>query len=334
MVATVHPTELPPKRQLRHGPEGAELVLPWEEISARCPDVKAYRKLQGFVRRGETVALTADQTIALDEAGPVAWSATRLVRINKPGGTLRSLAVTVALFDSPGGPAEFLKEQAHILGSAITWDGEFAETLHSAATPTQATIGLLAGSRILLQVLETASQGQPLFCGEAAVSHLLRVARANMSGLVVPPLAEGLPPRERTTPAPWHLLTVVRSEELAPVKRVTGGEFYNSLWFQTPPLLQSFVFPSERPWRMLLEMRGPVGTKFEIRTRVTRPDRPGWSREYSTPLQLSAPSQTVTFPDTLFGEEPGQPGMVEVILSFASPLEWVAKIEEQGEAAP
>ena len=60
--------------QLTHTSADAEYILGWDQITKACPTLSEYQKIEGFVRREESIRLKpGDSPMTLAADAPVAW---------------------------------------------------------------------------------------------------------------------------------------------------------------------------------------------------------------------------------------------------------------------
>lgn len=311
-------------RPLSHTEKDAEFILPWAAVGKLCPDTLVYRRFDAFVRRGHAVQVAPNETLSLASGGPVDWMSSRLVRMEKAD-RFRSLAVEISYFEQAGAAEALVRERARQADASLRDEGGFVVAVWKSQGPTAALAGWLAGNNLALHIGQAASGDVPRFCDTSAVLQLLDVARVNMSAVTVTS-----PPPGATATAPpaamWTESKRVDSREAGPPVRVPEGQFYNHLWFDKAPAVQRFSFVAGNPWRVVLEIQGAVGTRYELRVEVRQPGRQ--TQEVAEVFELQSPSATLTRPDTGYGDEPGEAGSVQITLSFDAPLQWNARIEE------
>jgi hypothetical protein len=317
----------PTTHELTHSSADAEYILSWDAIVSRCPDMNDYDITEYFVRRGETVQVTAQETATLEEDSPAAWSSLRGVTMGPEGNRFRSFGVWIMFFDT----AEYLDEFIEFMkmqGLSFQEDGDFVTAVLESGPPTQSVQLHLAGNQFYILLLGTASSDESLFCGKDTLEELIAIAKSNITSLEITPLPAEIPDRIVTEDAThqWQELMTVRSDELAPPVRVPEEDFYNDLWFEERPLMQVFNFTIDKDWRFVMTATGEVDTKFEVYTTVSLPGEQGSSYAYDQVFSLYSETVTITREQPLEeGYEP--PVNVEIKVLFDLPISWVITIE-------
>ena len=313
--------------KLTHTQEDAEYILSWDVIESHCPGVNGLEKKDVFVCRGETVSSDSRQS-SLPNDSRQAWTSSRFVVVpaTEPD-KFHSFGVSVSFFENEGEVEEYLKRMTKELGTDVEEEREFTTVIHETRGPTKSRNVFLAGNHILVTLLEIASSEEEFFCGIEDLRQIVSSARKKISSLEITPLPPQIPAIEEKPALEWREVKTARSEDVQPYLKVPEGEFYNELWFEARPLMQSFNFTTENEWRIVLTATDEVGTKVEVRWTITRPEEPDIGEEFV--FQMSSQEETHIRPDPYF--QPGDtkpPGDVEIEIFAERPIGWVVKIEE------
>ena len=119
----------------------------------------------------------------------------------------------------------------------------------------------------------------------------------------------------------------VSSDELEPAATVPAGGFYNTAWFEEPPLVQSFAFTVNDSWRFTITASGEVETRFEVYASIKLRGGPAEGYAYDQLFELSEETESFSADRPLAeGHEP--PVDVEIKVFFDEPMDWEMVIEE------
>ncbi len=81
--------------KLTHNLADLEYIISWDTIAARCPDISAYDKQEGFAGRGN-----AGGFVSLDSNSPAMWRCARSVTMRPEGNRFRGFGVWMWFFET------------------------------------------------------------------------------------------------------------------------------------------------------------------------------------------------------------------------------------------
>ena len=114
---------------------------------------------------------------------------------------------------------------------------------------------------------------------------------------------------------------------MVPAATVPSGDFYNTGWFEEPPLVQSFEFTANGDWRFTITASGEVGTKFEVYAFIELRGGPIEGYAYDQAFTLNEATESFSKDRPLAeGQEP--PVDVKIRVLFDTPMDWEMVIEE------
>lgn len=164
--------------KLVHNLPDLEYIIPWDTISARCPDMNDYTKYQkaeAYMGRGN-----AGGFIALDSNSPAMWMIARVVNKLTEGNSVRNISIFMWYFDTQKEFDEHL-DTLRKQGISIQEDGKFITAIVERKTPVQTAQLVVAGNSIFVSIAEAASPDETLFFGKEGLMELLPTIKSKMS---------------------------------------------------------------------------------------------------------------------------------------------------------
>ncbi len=172
--------EAPARYQITHSDLDAEFVLSWDLVTSNCPEAGQYQVSGAFARRGETVAISPQESLTVEQGAPFVWVSQRFVRADDPVSG-QSIGVTLSFFDGQGTVGEYLKGLADQMGATVSEIGDFTDASVDMAAPFQSAQRFAAGNRMMVHLIETAAPGSSFFCQPAALDELVSLAKGNIA---------------------------------------------------------------------------------------------------------------------------------------------------------
>ena len=166
--------------ELTHSQRDAEFLLSWDLIAATCPKAGEYQVNEAFARRGETVDISPEESLSVEQDAPLGWVSQRFVRVEDPTSG-QSLGVTISFFDGPGTVVKYLEALVGPMRASVAEAGGFAEASVDSKVPLRVTQRFVAGNGIILHLVETAAPDVAYLCEPASLSDLLSAAKGNMA---------------------------------------------------------------------------------------------------------------------------------------------------------
>ena len=176
----------PATYEMTHSDRDAEFVLSWDLIASNCRDAGQYQVTGVFAQRGETVAISPQESLSVEQDAPFAWISQRFVRADDPASG-RSIGVTVSFFDGPGTAGEYLKGLAAQMGATVVEIDSFTEASVDTEAPLRSAQRFTAGNGMIVHLIETAAPGASFFCEPATLDDLVSLARGNMALVTATP---------------------------------------------------------------------------------------------------------------------------------------------------